>query len=113
MISLAYSVKKMLYDQNFVKRLESCEKIGLVNTICLDKETITTNRMVLSNIYIQKDLKVKVHAQRLDLKDYFINDRIKDLYVTSICCSTVGSIREASSLEEAMLSMMVKSGVDY
>lgn len=28
MISLAYSVRKMLIDQNFVKRLSSCEIMG-------------------------------------------------------------------------------------
>ena len=34
MISLAYSVKKMLIDQNFVKRLNSCEIMGGANNIC-------------------------------------------------------------------------------
>jgi P-type E1-E2 ATPase len=37
MISLAFSVKKMLIDQNFVKRLASCEIMGGANNICSDK----------------------------------------------------------------------------
>lgn len=46
MISLAYSVKKMLVDQNFVKRLTSCEIMGGANNICSDKTgTLTKNEM--------------------------------------------------------------------
>ncbi len=44
MISLAYSVKKMLLDKNFVKRLSSCEIMGGANNICSDKTgTLTMN----------------------------------------------------------------------
>jgi magnesium-transporting ATPase (P-type) len=44
MISLAYSVQKMLQDQNFVKRLSSCEIMGGANNICSDKTgTLTKN----------------------------------------------------------------------
>ena len=44
MISLAYSVKKMLIDKNFVKRLASCEIMGGANNICSDKTgTLTMN----------------------------------------------------------------------
>lgn len=43
-ISLAYSVRKMLADQNFVKRLASCEIMGGANNICSDKTgTLTKN----------------------------------------------------------------------
>jgi magnesium-transporting ATPase (P-type) len=44
MISLAYSVKRMLIDQNFVKKLASCEIMGGANNICSDKTgTLTMN----------------------------------------------------------------------
>lgn len=44
MISLAYSVQKMLVDQNFVKKLSSCETMGGANNICSDKTgTLTKN----------------------------------------------------------------------
>ena len=46
MISLAYSVKKMLKDYNFVKKLASCEIMGGAQTICSDKTgTLTKNKM--------------------------------------------------------------------
>ena len=47
-ISLAYSVRKMLEDQNFVKRLASCEIMGGANNICSDKTgTLTLNQMTV------------------------------------------------------------------
>ena len=46
MMSLAYSVKKMLKDNNFVKRLASCEIMAAANNICSDKTgTLTKNEM--------------------------------------------------------------------
>jgi len=59
MISLAYSVKKMLIDQNFVKRLTSCEIMGGANNICSDKTgTLTKNVMTLTDIWcgVDKDI---------------------------------------------------------
>ena len=52
MISLAYSVKKMLIDQNFVKKLASCEIMGGANNICSDKTgTLTMNKMTVTDIW--------------------------------------------------------------
>ena len=52
MISLAYSVKRMLIDKNFVKRLSSCEIMGGANNICSDKTgTLTMNKMTVTNIW--------------------------------------------------------------
>jgi len=60
MISLAYSVKKMLIDQNFVKRLTSCEIMGGANNICSDKTgTLTKNIMTLTNIWCGADCAIK------------------------------------------------------
>jgi Ca2+-transporting ATPase len=36
-ISLAYSMKKMLIDQNFVRHLAACETMGGATAICSDK----------------------------------------------------------------------------
>eukprot|EP00921_Rhytidocystis_pertsovi_P011216 GHVQ01018104.1.p1 GENE.GHVQ01018104.1~~GHVQ01018104.1.p1 ORF type:complete len:1253 (+),score=188.78 GHVQ01018104.1:451-3759(+) len=45
-ISLAYSIGKMLKDQNYVRRLAACETMGGADEICSDKTgTLTKNRM--------------------------------------------------------------------
>lgn len=57
MISLAFSVKKMLVDQNFVKRLASCEIMGGANNICSDKTgTLTQNKMNVTDIWCGKEV---------------------------------------------------------
>ena len=62
MISLAFSVKKMLIDKNFVKRLASCEIMGGANNICSDKTgTLTMNKMTVTNIWAGRELVVKVN----------------------------------------------------
>jgi P-type Ca2+ transporter type 2B len=107
MISLAYSVREMLKDQNFVKRLASCEIMGGANNICSDKTgTLTMNKMILTNLYIEEDHKVKVNDETLNLNDYFKSEKVKKLFVQSITCNTSGSVKEASATEQAMLLMM-------
>jgi magnesium-transporting ATPase (P-type) len=76
MISLAYSVKRMLIDKNFVKRLSSCEIMGGANNICSDKTgTLTMNKMTVTNIWAGRQLQVKVNDPTYNWKDYFNNDK--------------------------------------
>ena len=59
-ISLAYSVKKMMADNNLVRHLNACETMGNATIICTDKTgTLTTNQMTV----VQAFLLGKVHGQ--------------------------------------------------
>lgn len=56
MISLAYSISRMLKDNNDVKRLSSCEIMGGADNICSDKTgTLTLNQMKVVHIWAGKD----------------------------------------------------------
>uniref|UniRef100_A0A915LVS2 Calcium-transporting ATPase n=1 Tax=Meloidogyne javanica TaxID=6303 RepID=A0A915LVS2_MELJA len=56
-LSLAYSVKKMMKDNNLVRHLDACETMGSATTICSDKTgTLTTNRMTAVQSFINEVL---------------------------------------------------------
>jgi magnesium-transporting ATPase (P-type) len=64
MIALAYSVKKMLKDMNFVKRLSSCEIMGGANNICSDKTgTLTKNIMTVKEIWQGEEIKLNTEEE--------------------------------------------------
>lgn len=51
-LSLAFSVKKMLNDNNLVRKMEACETMGGANNICSDKTgTLTLNKMTLTTFW--------------------------------------------------------------
>nr|BCY27127.1 plasma membrane Ca++ ATPase isoform b [Ascidia zara] len=65
-ISLAFSVKKMMKDNNLVRHLDACETMGNATAICSDKTgTLTTNRMTAVQCYISG----KHHEDRLPKAD--------------------------------------------
>lgn len=52
-LSLAYSVRKMMHDNNLVRHLDACETMGNATAICSDKTgTLTTNRMTVVESYV-------------------------------------------------------------
>ena len=59
MITLAYSIIKMLEDQCDVKKLASCEIMGGADNICSDKTgTLTNNIMEVVKMYSGKDMTI-------------------------------------------------------
>ncbi|XP_070827758.1 plasma membrane calcium-transporting ATPase 1-like isoform X2 [Chaetodon trifascialis] len=78
-ISLAYSVKKMMKDNNLVRHLDACETMGNATAICSDKTgTLTLNRMRVVQAYIAGRYYKKVPEPNL------IPAKILDLLIVGI-----------------------------
>ncbi|XP_016070335.1 PREDICTED: plasma membrane calcium-transporting ATPase 4 isoform X1 [Miniopterus natalensis] len=78
-ISLAYSVKKMMKDNNLVRHLDACETMGNATAICSDKTgTLTMNRMTVVQAYIGD-----THYHQLPSPDAFV-PKVLDLIVNGI-----------------------------
>ncbi|XP_051787391.1 plasma membrane calcium-transporting ATPase 1a isoform X1 [Erpetoichthys calabaricus] len=78
-ISLAYSVKKMMKDNNLVRHLDACETMGNATAICSDKTgTLTMNRMTVVQVYVADK-----HYRKIPEPD-LIPDKTLDLLVNGI-----------------------------
>ena len=114
MIALAYSVRKMLKDMNFVKRLASCEIMGGANNICSDKTgTLTKNEMTVTDVWQGKPFKFDENA-----KEYVTSNHIKDsktakIFLEGCACNTHGTSKEANATEMAILKMLDKFNCNY
>ncbi|XP_008152449.1 plasma membrane calcium-transporting ATPase 4 isoform X3 [Eptesicus fuscus] len=78
-ISLAYSVKKMMKDNNLVRHLDACETMGNATAICSDKTgTLTMNRMTVVQAYVGN-----THYRQVPSPDAFV-PKVLDLLVNGI-----------------------------
>jgi Ca2+ transporting ATPase len=116
MISLAYSVSKMLKDQNFVKRLSSCEIMGGANNICSDKTgTLTKNQMTWTQIWAGDDFKVENPdgMEPFDTNQFIKSKKAMELLSQAVSCNSVGTIDKAQATDLAMLKFIKRCGVDF
>jgi Ca2+-transporting ATPase len=114
-LSLSFSMKQMMYDQNFVRHLNACETMGGATTICSDKTgTLTQNKMTVVKFYMDG----KEQDQHPEL-----SEDIKDLVSRAISINSTAShtIKEGteetifvgSSSECALLMFVSDLGRDY
>jgi P-type E1-E2 ATPase len=72
-LSLAFSVKRMLKDQNLVRKMEACETMGGANNICSDKTgTLTKNQMTVTKFW-----SLEYVFERFDKDDKSITPNVK------------------------------------
>uniref|UniRef100_A0A1I8MV65 Calcium-transporting ATPase n=1 Tax=Musca domestica TaxID=7370 RepID=A0A1I8MV65_MUSDO len=88
-LSLAYSVKKMMKDNNLVRHLDACETMGNATAICSDKTgTLTTNRMTVVQSYICEKL-CKVLPKYNDIPQNVANLITQGISVNSAYTSNI------------------------
>ena len=96
-IALAFSVKKMLKDNNLVRYLHACETMGNATAICSDKTgTLTTNRMTVVESYFAGS-RYEVIPQQSDLPDDLIEILKLNIAVNSSYTSKLVAVNEPIS----------------
>jgi len=117
MISLAYSIERMLRDANDVKRLASCEIMGGANNICSDKTgTLTLNMMKVTNVWAGKDITIPQNMDKatgemtkLRWSDFFRSESHSDNIGQGIACNTAD---KTGATDRAMVELVQRMGVD-
>lgn len=116
-ISLAYSMSKMIKDNNFVRILAACETMGGATAICSDKTgTLTENRMTVVKTVISGKRHDDVPEYESILKE--ISDSIvvnsslnSKAFITE---AEDGSVGFVGNRTECALLMMIRSwGIRY
>lgn len=99
-LSLALNMRRMLKNNNLVRKLHACETMGAVTVICTDKTgSLTQNKM-----------------QVADMKQYDADDA---LFRSAIALNTTAHLDEeggkgiGNPTEVALLLWLEKNGVDY
>ena len=116
MISLAYSISKMLEDNNDVKRLSSCEIMGGADNICSDKTgTLTLNMMKVTNIWAGKDCAIPQTIDdsgamsKIAWSDYITNN-VHPMHIEQgIACNTA---EKAGATDRAMTELIERARCD-
>lgn len=110
-LSLALSMKRMLTNNNLVRKMHACETMGAVSVICTDKTgTLTQNQMQVYQMIFPA-------LENQQLK----NDEISDIVKEGIAVNSTAFLESCESkckvlgnpTEGALLLWLNEQGVDY
>ena len=68
--------------------------------------------MTVTTIWAGKSVPIKVNDEKYNWRDYFNSERHYQLFTQAICLNTIGTVKESSATEMAMLKMMDLLNVD-
>lgn len=114
-LSLAYSMRRMLKNNNLVRKLHACETMGAATVICTDKTgTLTKNRMEVAEIWAPG-------IPLANVSDWQSEDNLKMLVYNLACNSTANLDYSDDSVpkvvgnptEGALILWLIANGVDY
>lgn len=115
-LSLAYSVKKMLNENNLVRKLHACETMGGAQVICTDKTgTLTKNEMTLVEFWNGEHHKTfNTHEGATVHYSEFVPKDLENLFVNTICVNSSEDpdAKHGQATELAVLQYLKSCGID-
>ena len=99
-LSLAFSVKKMIDDENLVRKMEACETMGGANNICSDKTgTLTMNLMTLTTFWNGEIMKAQTYDDKDTeevLRNLTDNEDFIERFKISTCVNSTAELKPES-----------------
>jgi Ca2+ transporting ATPase len=115
-LSLAFSVQKMMKQNNLVRKLQACETMGGANIICSDKTgTLTQNKMFLTNFWNMQPriLYDTLQEKYTNYNDFMSTDAAKVFEnVITLNSSEDPSKEEGNPTEQATLKYLFNTGFE-
>lgn len=99
-IALAYSVKQMMKDQNFVRHLAACETMGGATNICSDKTgTLTQNKMKVVEGFFAGKFYQSIGSVTPEIFVDTPDGNAKDLLINSFCTNSTAHLVSLADLK--------------
>lgn len=121
-LSLAFSVKKMMNDNNLVRKMKACETMGCANVICTDKTgTLTKNEMSVSEIYDGRksiNIESSINAKGIVSPNGIFDEGYYNTLIQSLSLNIDAEIDQndfymnESKTDKAFIDFLHKFGVD-
>jgi Ca2+ transporting ATPase len=121
-MTLAFSINKMLKDDNFVRRMASCETMGNAEYVCTDKTgTLTKNEMQVTRYYNlanEYDLtETATDGWSGDPMTYFKSKLEWEMFKVSLACNTNTLFDDSGNdkgnkSDESLTKLLKKFGCD-
>ena len=92
-LSLAFSVKKMLADNNLVRKLQACETMGGASTICSDKTGTLTKNMMTLTAWWNKDYQPIDYEKRTLLLDAYMPTSFQEYFIHACALNSSAQLR--------------------